>query len=171
MIVTKEFIWYEDHFVCHITEEKNMLGIMEKGLIPQTGERCQYAMDKRKGVFCLDGIHHVEDWARKLYEEYELETLRLLRFNLKRRKWYLDNSNDSALGMYLPRKVLPEKISFLDIRNINGEELSFTKLFDIDLLYNVDSSFNGLENEKQVSVDDCSLCWHPIEEYKKIKKL
>ncbi len=38
MIVTREFIWYKDHYVCHITEEKNMADIIEKGLIPQNGE-------------------------------------------------------------------------------------------------------------------------------------
>ncbi len=128
-------------------------------------------MDDRKGVFCLDGIHHVEDWACALYEQYELETLKLLRFNLKRRKWYLDNSNDLALGFYLPYKVMPEKISYLDIRDSEDEELTFTKLFDLDFLDKINDSFNSMDNDKQLLVDDCSLSWKPIQEYKKIKRL
>lgn len=169
MIVTGEFIWKTDHFVCHITEEKNIASIIEKGLIPMNGKRCRSVMDNRTGVFCLDGLHNVETWAEVLYEQYELETLKLLRFNLKRRKWYLDNSNDLALGIYLPYKVLPEKISYLDIKNKNGEILPITKLFNLDLfsLHKINVS----ENNKQVLIDDYSLSWQPIQQYTKIKKL
>lgn len=171
MIVTREFIWYKDHYVCHITEVKNMAGIIDKGLIPLNGERCRFVMDDRKGVFCLDGIHHVEDWACALYKQYELENLKLLRFNLKRRKWYFDDSNDLVLGIYLPYKIMPEKISYLDIRGSDGEELPLTKLFDLDFLYKINESFNSMENDKQLLVDDCCLRWKPIQEYEKIKKL
>ena len=76
----------------------------------------------------------MQAWAEALYEEYELETLKLLRFNLKRRKWYIDNSNDLAFGMYLPYKVLPEKISYLDMRDKDGEILPITKLFDLGFM-------------------------------------
>lgn len=171
MIVTEEFIWKKDHFVCHITEEQNMPSIIEKGLIPMNGERCRFVMDNRTGVFCLDGVHNVQAWAEALYEEYELETLKLLRFNLKRRKWYIDNSNDLAFGMYLPYKVLPEKISYLDIRDKDGEILPITKLFDLGFMYNIDQTFNGFENDKQLLIDDCSLSWQPIKQYQKIKEL
>lgn len=140
MIVTEEFIWKTDHFVCHITEEKNMLSIMEQGLLPLNGDRCRFAMDDRKGIFCLDGIHNVQSWAEALYEQYELEILKLLRFNLKRRKWYIDNSNDLALGMYLPNKVLPEKIDYLQMKDSNGEILPLTKLFDLDFIYQIDDN-------------------------------
>lgn len=171
MIVTEEFIWKKDHFVCHITEEQNMPSIIEKGLIPMNGERCRFVMDNRTGVFCLDGVYNVQAWAEALYEEYELETLKLLRFNLKRRKWYIDNSNDLAFGMYLPYKVLPEKISYLDIRDKDGEILPITKLFDLGFMYNIDQTFNGFENDKQLLIDDCSLSWQPIKQYQKIKEL
>ena len=35
----------------------------------------------------------------------ELDTLKILRFNLKMHKWYFDNSNELALGMYIPYKI------------------------------------------------------------------
>lgn len=156
MIVTKEFIWNKDHFICHITEEKNMLKIMEKGLIPLNGERCKFAMDKRKGIFCLDGIDNVEEWAISLYEQYELETLKLLRFNLKKRKWYIDNSHNTTFALYLPYKVLPQKISYLDIRDKNNIQLPLPKLFDFNL-YKLESGFNNIENNKEVCLDEFRL--------------
>ena len=52
MIVTEEFIWKKDHFVCHITEEQNMPSIIEKGLIPMNGERCRFVMDVNVNLFC-----------------------------------------------------------------------------------------------------------------------
>ncbi len=169
MIVTKEFIWKKDHYVCHITEEKNMQSIIEKGLIPMNGDRCRFVMDNRKGVFCLDGIQNVETWACALYEQYDLETLKLLRFNLKGRKWYLDNSNDQALGIYLPAKVLPEKISYLDIKDQDGEILPLNRLFDLNI-YDIDESFNNEMNAKEILIDELSLSWQPIYEYEKDKQ-
>lgn len=56
MVVTKEFIWYKGDSVCHLTDEKNMSGILDKGLIPLNGERCKRAKDNRKVVFFLSGI-------------------------------------------------------------------------------------------------------------------
>lgn len=174
MIVIKEFIWYEDHFVLHITKEEKMIRIMEKGLLPLNGERCSQIGDEWKGVFCLDALSSVEDWATELYERHELETLKLLRFNLKRRKWYIDNSNDLAFGMYLPYKVLPEKISYLDIKDEKGRSLPLTKLFDLDLLYlyEMNKTFIGIENNQDIFVDNYIMSWQPISQYKnKIKTL
>ena len=176
MIVTEEFIWRKDHYVCHLTEESNMESIIEKGLLPSNGKRCQSVKDERVGVFCFDGLHHAKDWAEILYDKSELETLKILRFNLKNRKWHIDNSNAFVLGMYLPYKVLPERLSYLCITNNDGEEIPITKFFDLNFVYDfmkqVDYSFYGLENGKQISVDDCNLGWYPIHEYKnKVKKL
>lgn len=167
MIVTKEFIWKSDHFVCHITEEKNMLSIIKNGLLPLNGERCKSVMDDRNGVFCLDGVHNVQYWIEELYEQYELETLKLLRFNLKERKWYIDNSNDYAFGMYLPHKVLPQKLDFLQMKDSSGEILPLTKLLDLDFLYQINESFNNIEGNKEIFIDNCSLSWEPIYQYKK----
>ena len=171
MIVMKEFIWYSDHFVFHITEEKNMLSIMENGLLPLNGDRCKSIMDERQGVFCLDGLYNVENWAEILYGKSDLETLKLLRFNLKRRKWYMDNSNPNAFGMYLPYKVLSNKLDYLKMIDSNGENLPFTKLFDLDFIYKIDESFNNIENNKEIIIDNCSLSWEPIHQYKKQLKL
>ena len=172
MIVTEEFIWRKDHYVCHLTEESNMESIIEKGLLPSNGKRCQSVNDERVGVFCFDGLHHAKDWAEILYDKSELETLKILRFNLKNRKWHIDWSNEFVFAMYLPYKVLPERLSYLDITNKHGEVMPITKLFDLDFMHKIKYSFYELENGKQVSVDDCNLGWYPIEEYKtKVKKL
>lgn len=170
MIITSEFIYDCDHYVCHITEEKNMQSIIENGLLPLNGDRCRFAMDNRKGVFCLDGIHNVQSWAECLYEQYDLETLRLLRFNLKNRIWHIDSSNQNVLGFYLPRKVTSRKIDFLEIKDLMGENLPLTKLFDENFLNNVDESFNNYDNDKEIIVNDCRLMWEPIHQYKKIYK-
>lgn len=170
MIVTEEFIWRKDHFVCHLTQESNMESIIEKGLLPSNGKRCQSVNDERIGVFCFDGLHHAKDWAEILYDKSELETLKILRFNLKNRKWHIDSSNEFVFAMYLPYKVLPEKLSYLDITNKHGETIPITKLFDLD--YKIEYSFCELENGKQISMDGVKLGWNPIEEYKiKTKKL
>jgi hypothetical protein len=170
MIVTEEFIWRKDHYVCHLTEESNMESIIEKGLLPSNGKRCQAVNDERIGVFCFDGLHHAKDWAEILYNNDELETLKILRFNLKNRKWHIDWSNQFVFAMYLPYKVLPQRLSYLDITNKQGETIPITKLFDLD--YKIRYSFCELENGKQICVDECNLGWYPIEEYKtKIKKL
>ena len=101
-----------------------------------------------------------------------LETLKILRFNLKNRKWHIDTSNEFVFGMYLPYKVLPQRLSYLDITNKQGEQVPITKLFDLDFMYKIKYSFYGLENGKQICVDDCNLGWYPIEEYKtKVKKI
>jgi len=167
MIVTKEFIWKENHFVCHITEEKNMPSIIEKGLLPLNGKRCGYINDERKGVFGLDGICNVQEWAEVLYEKADLETLRLLRFNLKGRKWYIDSSNIYVFGLYLPNKVLPQEIDYLQMIDQDGKELPFTKLFDLDFLYRVGDEFNNIERNTEIIVDDCNLSWKSIKQYTK----
>ena len=170
MIVTEEFIWRKDHFVCHLTEESNMESIIEKGLLPSNGERCQSVNDERIGVFCFDGLHHAKDWAEILYDKSELETLKILRFNLKNRKWHIDPSNEFLFAMYLPYKVFPQRLSYLDITNKQGENMPITKLFDLD--YKIKYSFCELENRKQISVDGYNLGWYPMEDYKtKLKKL
>ena len=170
MIVTNEFIWHKDHFVCHITDEKNIDNIIEKGLIPLNGERCKTIGDDRTGIFCLDGLYSVSDWAEVLYENGDIETLKLLRINLKMRKWYMDMSNDNAFGLYLPNKVLPQSIDYLQLKDINGKIVSLEKLFDIDFLervYDITGSFDGIGRSKKIIVDGCSLSWEPIEQYYK----
>lgn len=165
MIVTKEFIWRKDHFVFHITEEKNIYSISRKGLLPRNGKRCKSIMDERKGVFCLDGIQKVQEWSKILYKKEEFKGLILLRFNLKNRKWHMDLSNDFVFGLYLPYKVIPEKIDYLDIKDISGKKLEFTKLFDEEILSDLEECFNNQVCNKDIVIKDCVLRWIPILEY------
>lgn len=174
MFVTEEFIWRKDHFVCHITEEKNISSIMEKGLIPTNGERCKFVGDDRTGVFFLDGIMDVRTWITALYEQKNYEKLKLLRFNLKNLKWFIDDSNNYAPGFYLLHKINPEKISYLDIRNKKNMNIPLTKLFDLEFLFNIEDNFENFENfetGKSISVEDCTMSWKPLCQYKKVRKI
>ena len=170
MIISKEFIWRKDHFVCHLTEETNMSSIINQGLLPSNGKRCQSVNDERVGLFFFDGLYNLQNWAEVLYKNNELEALKILRFNIKNRKWYIDNSNERALGFYLTNKVLPESISYLNITDKEGIEKPITKLFDLDFLHKIDYSFYNIDNGKQIIIDDFNLDWQPIKEYK-VKQL
>jgi hypothetical protein len=77
MVVTKEFIWYKGDSVCHLTDEKNMSGILDKGLIPLNGERCKRAKDNRKVVFFLVGLHYVKDWDFLLDMNYKSKIIKI----------------------------------------------------------------------------------------------
>lgn len=172
MLEKEKFIWSKDYYVCHLTQESNIESIAERGLLPLNGKRCQFVYDDRVGIFCFDGLHQVKDWANILYSSNELETLKILRFNLKYRKWHMDRSSEGVLGMYLPHKVLPKRLSYLNITDKYGETVPVTKLFDSNFVKEIDYSFSELENGKQICIDDYNLAWYPIEEYKtKVKKL
>lgn len=121
MFFDKEFIWYEDHYVYHITETENLENIIKKGLIPLCGERSESVGDTRKAIYFFDYIYSAEDWAYRLYANQYSE-LELLKFNLKRRKWY---SLSNEIGdFYVTRPVLPEHIEILNRRD--EEENIFT---------------------------------------------
>lgn len=111
MVLDKEFIWYEDHFVYHITPKENMGSIIKYGLVPSLGERSLSKGDINKAIYFFDNINNFEMWAELLYPNLDISDLKLLRFNLKRRKWYIHNG---AEDFYLLNKVLPQKIQYLD---------------------------------------------------------
>jgi len=106
VFISEEFVWKEDYFAFHITKEQNMISIIENGLIPQDGERCKSVMDKKRGIFCLCSLNSVQEWALNLYKKENLEDLKLLRFNLKNRKWHIDEYSYFLFSIYLPNKVL-----------------------------------------------------------------
>lgn len=121
MIFEKEFIWYEDHYAYHITEKSNIDMIREKGLIPLCGERSLSVGDKISAIYFFDYLYSASDWAYWLYNDYK-EELELLRFNLKRRKWY---SKDQYIGdFYLTKPILPDNIDIL--KRIDEDGNTFT---------------------------------------------
>lgn len=119
MIFSKEFIWYDDHFVYHITEKSNLDEIRKVGLKPFCGERSKSVDETRNAIYFFDNLFSTENWIDELYKNKDKTSLELLRFNLKRRKWYIQNQ---MIGdFYLLRPVLPEKIELLkrtDEKNI-----------------------------------------------------
>ena len=109
MFFDKEFIWYNDHYVYHITKSENVENITKKGLVPFCGERSISVGDTRKAIYFFDYIYSAEEWAYRLYEDnIELE---LLKFNLKRRKWYMVNQEIG--DFYITSPILPENIEIL----------------------------------------------------------
>jgi hypothetical protein len=69
--------------------------------------------------------------------------------------------------MYLPHKVSPRELDYLQIINGKNDILPITQLLNLDFLNQIDESFNNLEDNKEIIVDDCMLCWKPIYQYKK----
>lgn len=112
MIFDKEFIWYSDHFVYHITETSNIDGIRENGLIPFCGDRSRSVGDTIKAIYFLDYPYNIEEWVDLLFEDSDKNNLELLRFNLKRRKWYMGGCWEYG-EFYTMNPVLPNRIDLL----------------------------------------------------------
>lgn len=129
MFFDKEFIWYNDHFVYHITEKDNIESIREQGLVPTCGERSISFGDTREAIYFFDYIYSVEEWAFRLYENKYTE-LELLKFNLKRRKWH---ALDNQIGdFYITRPIIPENIEILNRKDEEDniftlDEIAFQK--------------------------------------------
>ncbi len=111
MVFDKEFIWRKDHFAYHITKKENMESIIEKGLIPQIGDRSKSVGDDIKAVYFIDDLSRLDEWIEALYKDEELKDLEILKFNLKNRKWYIKFLDDGEF--YTPNIILPNKIEFL----------------------------------------------------------
>ena len=125
MYFDKEFVWYEDHFAYHITEKSNIENIKEKGLIPLCQERSLSVNDSKKAIYFFDYVYSAEEWAYWLYKNKVVE-LELLKFNLKRRKWY---KKDVQIGdFYITKPVLPEKLEILERVDEEGNEFTLDKI-------------------------------------------
>ena len=122
MLYINDFIWKEDHMAYHVTDKDNMKSICEKGLIPQCGARSKSVDDDSVGIHFSDSIISIiEDWADILYEDKDMESLEILRFNLKGLKWKTHYRGDNHVpgDWYLINRLLPEYIEYLRILN-NG---------------------------------------------------
>lgn len=117
MIVLKEFIWKVDHYAYHVTDKKNLASIAMHGLLPKCGDRSKSIGDTRKAIYFFDCLESVYDWAEWLYEDKNIEDLALLRFNLKRRKWHIQNIHEG--DFYLDNKVDKEAIELLYVYDEN----------------------------------------------------
>ncbi len=122
MVFLDEFIWYQDHYVYHLTEKETMPKIMIEGLKPKCGERSRSVGDIRKAVYFFDSFSRAEEWMEYLYAKRDKSGLELLRFNLKRRKWKIQSSE--VEDFYLLRPVLPQRIEYAILYNEEGEMVS-----------------------------------------------
>ena len=118
MIFEKEFIWYKDHYVYHITNKDSLDKIRTVGLKPLCGDRSKSVGDIRKAIYFFDSIYSIDNWIEELYKNKDKNTLELLRFNLKRRKWY--SQNKEIGDFYLLNPISPERIELLKREDDNG---------------------------------------------------
>lgn len=141
MIIDHEFIWYQDHFVYHITEKDNIESILKYGLIPSLGERSILAGDQFKAIFFFDEIYHIEEWMDFLYKNKDKDSLEVLRFNIKRLKYFIHNNGEE---FYLKHKIPVEKIDYLNLYNSNSDIISYSNLYKEDI-YNLDYRWSKLK--------------------------
>ena len=150
MIIINEFIWKRDHYAFHLTNKKAIDDISRQGLKPLCGERSKSVGDDTKGIYFFDCLGSVTNWIEALYENKNIEELELLRFNLKNRKWLMNNCNE----FYLLNKVSPEKIEYLRI--YDPEKEIYLPLNNLDYYY----------LDKKLL-----LKWNSLDNYKSLKKL
>lgn len=134
MIFDKEFIWYEDHYVYHIATVDNIESIIKNGLVPKCGLRSKSVEDNKKAIYFFDSLYSIDNWIDELYKNKSIKELELLRFNLKRRKWFF---KDAEIGdFYLTRPINNTNIDYLRIYDNNGKPLSLNSdyIFDKDKL-------------------------------------
>lgn len=104
-----------NRFVYHLTREERIQQIKKQGLKPQNGERCQKIGDTNKGVYFFDSLGYLYDWIEELYPQI-CEELYLLRFNIKNRKWYIQ---DATIGdYYLKTPVRKESLQYITLSDI-----------------------------------------------------
>ena len=143
MIFDKEFIWYNDHFVYHITEKQNIDSIIKHGLIPSLGNRSILAGDNFKAVFFFDNINNIENWMDFLYKNQDKDSLEVLRFNIKKLKWFIHNNGEE---FYIKHKIPITKIDYLEIYNKDYNLISFNNLIN-ENTYNLDYRWNKIYNQ------------------------
>ncbi len=114
-------IFYYDSFVYHLTRKEYMKDIVTQGLKPLCGENSKSIGDTRKAIYFFDCLQYLYDWCDALYSIENYNQLELLRFNLKRRKWYRGYSGWGE--GYLERKVLPERIDYAIVSKASPEEI------------------------------------------------
>ena len=121
MIILEEFIWNEDHYAYHLTHKHNINKIVNEGLIPMCKERSISHNDTFPAIYFFDNLYNLFDWSYFLYNKNNLNELELLRFNLKRKKWFLHNGED----FYLKEKIKPNELTYLSNLNevIDEEDL------------------------------------------------
>lgn len=123
MIFKEECICYRNCYGYHITEEQNMRSIKELGLKPLCGPRSESVGDIRKAIyFFLPETHYsIYDWINLLYQNKDIQNLKLLRFNLMRRKLY---EQCAPIGdFFVLRPISPEKIEYATILDFHDTSL------------------------------------------------
>lgn len=137
-----ELIWKEEHYGYHITEKKNILSIIEKGLIPMCGERSKRVGDRDKAICFTGSLIHVNKWIEMLYPNEKLKNLILLKINLINKKIKIRSRCVEDYRMF--EAVSVEEIEYLQI----------TKDY-------LNSILNALLREKEYRLE-----WHNLVKYK-----
>lgn len=144
----REFIWNTDHYAYHITNTDAMKNICKEGLKPSVGKRSLKAGDNIKGIFFFDGLIFMNEWIDFLYEDKNILELELLRFNIKKLKWTIHNSNE-----------------FYITNDVNQKEIEYLRLFDKDT-----NAFLPLNTEYYLTTTDERITWNKLNNYKPLIK-
>lgn len=109
-----------DCFGYHITTEPNFYRILKTGLKPKMGERSHSIGEEIKGVFFFEDLRMLPFWTKRLYEDKDLLSLKVLRIHLEGLLWYAHNGGEDY---FLKRTVPISRLDYLKTMSINGEEL------------------------------------------------
>lgn len=141
-----DIIIYEtSRYVYHLTPESNLNGIIEKGLIPQCGPNCKRIDDISVGIHFAPSLDDILNfWVDALYDEKDIESLKILRFNVQNRRI-----------KELCSAVYPAPGDWIALDKINPEE--------IDYLTNPNEEYVEYFEEKQM--------WLPIKHYQLTKSI
>lgn len=145
MIFNQELICYQDHYAYHITEKNNIESIIKYGLLPSFGDRSKLAGDKFKAVFFFDNLYNIEEWMNFLYKSKDKDSLEVLRFNIKKLKWFIHNSGEE---FYTQSQIPVEKIDYLKIYN-NNKLITFNDMIN-ENIYNLDYRWNKLKEYHKI---------------------
>lgn len=146
MIIGQEFIWYQDHFVYHITEKQNIDSIIKYGLVPSLGDRSLLVGDKFKAIFFFDELYNIEEWMDFLYKNKDKNSLEVLRFNIKKLRWFIHNAGEE---FYTKSNIPIEKIDYLKLYNKNNRLITFNDMIN-ENIYDLDYRWNKLKEYHKI---------------------
>ncbi len=146
--IRDEFIWTEDKYVYHLTNVPAMKGIIKSGLIPQIGDRSKSVGDDIEGIFFFFELEDMRSWAETIYDEKDIYSVELLRFNIKGLEWHVHYMDIDGLYIdhYLPNGIPRDKIEY-------------ARMYDRK---------TGLIQTLTTKTDNPIITWNPINKYKPI---
>lgn len=150
MGIRDEFIFDKDKYVYHLTNVTAMEGIKKDGLLPMVGERSKKVGDKIEGIFFFFELEDMKSWAETIYDEKDIYSVELLRFNIKGLEWHVHEMDIDGLYVdhYLPNRIPRENIEY-------------ARFYDRQ---------TALIQPLDTKLKSPIILWSPLEEYTPIQK-